>query len=77
MFVNPIFPENSSVTLHFEHSPSWASEIGYFEIFSRLRENQLAWRFVIKFKLLLFFLISYCWECFMPMRRNLSMMSVF
>ena len=27
--------------------------------------------------MLLFFLISYCWECFMPIRRNLSMMTVF
>ena len=40
MFINP--PENSDVTLLFENSPSWASEIDYFEIFSRLRENQLA-----------------------------------
>ena len=42
MFLNPIFLENSSVTLLFEHSSSRASAIDYFEIFSRLRENQLA-----------------------------------
>ena len=42
LFMNPIFPENSGVTLLFEHSPSRATEIDYFEIFSRLRENQLA-----------------------------------
>ena len=66
MFMNPIFPENSDgVTLLFEHSASRACEIDYFEIFSRLRENQLARRFVVKFNLLLLFLISYCWECFM------------
>ena len=40
MFMNP--PENSGVTLLFEHSPSRASEIDYFEIFSRPLENQLA-----------------------------------
>ena len=40
MFMNP--PESNGVTLLFEHSPSWASEIDYFEIFSRPRENQLA-----------------------------------
>ena len=33
---------SSSVTLLFEHSPSWASEIEHFEIFSRPQENQLA-----------------------------------
>ena len=32
----------SDVTLLFEHSPSWASEIEHFEIFSCLRGNQLA-----------------------------------
>ena len=70
MFMNPIFPENSDgVTLLFEHSPSRACEIDYFEIFSRLRENQLARRFVVKFSLLLLFLISYCWECFMTIQR--------
>ena len=42
MFINPIFPENSGVTLLFEHSPSRAGEIDYFEIFSHPRENQLA-----------------------------------
>ena len=40
--MNPIFPENSGVTLFFENSPSWASEKDYFEIFGRLQENQLA-----------------------------------
>ena len=40
MFMNP--PENSGVTVLFEHLPSRASEIDYFEIFSRLLENQLA-----------------------------------
>ena len=39
----------SGVTLGFEHSPSRASEIEYFEIFSRPRENQLAPRFFVKF----------------------------
>ena len=29
--MNPIFPENSGVTLLFEHLPSQASEIDYFE----------------------------------------------
>ena len=45
------------VTLLFEHSPSRSSEIEHFEIFSRPRENQLAWHFFVKFNLLLFFLI--------------------
>ena len=40
--MNPIFPENSGATLLFERSPSRASEIDYFEIFSRPLENQLA-----------------------------------
>ena len=43
MFMNP--QENSGVTLLFEHSPSRASEtseIDYFEIFGRPRENQVA-----------------------------------
>ena len=31
MFMSPIFPENSGVTLLFEYSPSRASEIDYFE----------------------------------------------
>ena len=70
MFMNSIFPENSGgVTLLFEHSPSRACEIDYFEICSSLRENQLASRFVVKFNLLLLFLISYCWECFMAIQR--------
>ena len=60
--MNHIFPENCCVTLLFERSPSRASEIDYFEVFTRLRENQLTRRFVVKFKLLLFFLIIYCWE---------------
>ena len=65
MFMNPIFPENIGVTLLIEHSPSWASEIDYLENFSREnQENQLARGFVVKFNLLLLFLISYCWECF-------------
>ena len=42
MFMNPIFPENIGETLLFEHLPSQAIEIDYFEIFSRPRENQLA-----------------------------------
>ena len=44
MFMNPIFLENSGVTLLFGGSPSRASEINSFdfEIFSSLRENQLA-----------------------------------
>ena len=41
MFMNPIFPENSAENLVFEHFPSQASEIDYFEIFSCLGENQL------------------------------------
>ena len=73
--MNPIFPENSGVTLLFEHSLSRASEIDYFEIFSCLQGNQLAWQFVVKFNLLLLFLISYCWECFKAKRRNLSMIT--
>ena len=40
--MNPSVPENSGVYLLFEHSPSQASEIDYFEIFSRLKKNQLA-----------------------------------
>ena len=64
MFMNPIFLENSGVTLLLEHSPSRANEIDYFENFSRPQENQFTWWFVEKFNLLLFFLISYRWECF-------------
>ena len=41
MSMNPIFPENSGENLLFEHLPSQASEIDYFEIFSRPGENQL------------------------------------
>ena len=37
--MNPSFPENSGVTLVFEHAPSRASEIDNFETFSR---DQLA-----------------------------------
>ena len=62
MFMNSIFPENSGVILLFEHSSSRASEIDYFDILSHPRENQR--RFVVKFNLLLFFLILYCLECF-------------
>ena len=32
--------KGSGVTLLFEHSPSWASEIEHFEIFSCPRENK-------------------------------------
>ena len=64
MFMNPIFLEKSGVILLFEHSSSRASEIDYFNILSRPRENQLDRRFVVKFNLLLFFLILYCLECF-------------
>ena len=42
----------SGVTLLFEHSPSRTSEIEHFEIFSRLRENQLAQQLFVKFNLL-------------------------
>ena len=48
----------SGVTLLFEHSPSQASEIEHFDIFSHLRENQLAQQFFEKFNLLFFVLIS-------------------
>ena len=37
-----MYTYTSGVTYLFEHSPSQASEIEYFEIFSRLQENQLA-----------------------------------
>ena len=50
----------SGVTLRFEHSPSQASEIEYFEIFSCLQQNQPPWQFSVKFNLLLLFLIL--WE---------------
>ena len=49
---------NTGVTLLFEHSPSQASKIEHFEIFYRLQENELAQQFLVKFNLLLFFLIS-------------------
>ena len=49
--------KDSGVTLLFEHSPIWASEIER-EIFSHLQENQLTRQFFLKFNLLLFFLIS-------------------
>ena len=45
--MNPIFAENSGVTLLFERSPSRVSERYYFEICSCPRENQLTRRFVI------------------------------
>ena len=48
----------SDVTLLFEHSPSRASEIEHFVIFSCPRENKLGQRFFVKFNLLLLFLIS-------------------
>ena len=44
----------------FEHSPSLASEIEHFEIFSHPQESQLTQRFFVKFNLSLFFLILYC-----------------
>ena len=47
----------SGVTLLSEHSPSWVSEIDYFDIFSHPRENHIA-QFFKKFNLLIFFLIS-------------------
>ena len=50
--------KDSVVTLLFEHSLSWASEIEHCEIFSHPQENQLARQFFVKFNLLLFFLIS-------------------
>ena len=53
--MNHIFPENSGVTLLFEHSPSQASEIDYTKIFSRPRENQFAQWFSVKFNFPLFF----------------------
>ena len=48
----------SGASLIFEHSPNRASETDYFEIFSALREIQLAQQLFVKFNLLLFFLIS-------------------
>ena len=51
----------SGVTLLFGHLPSRASEIEHFKIFSLLQENQFARRFLVKFNLLLLFLISKCW----------------
>ena len=42
MFTYPIYPEDSGVTLLFEHPPSRASEINCFETFSHSQENQLA-----------------------------------
>ena len=50
--------KGSCVTLLFEHSHSWASEIEHFEIFSRPQKNKLAQQFFVKFNLLLFFVIS-------------------
>ena len=40
------------------------------------QENQLAQWFLVKFNLLSFF-ISYCWECFMHIQRNISIVTVF
>ena len=40
---------STSVTLHFEHSPTRASERDYFEIFGGPRENQLARGFFVRF----------------------------
>ena len=67
----------SGVALIFEHSPNRASEVDYFEIFSRPQEDQLAQPFSVKFNLLLLFLTSYCWECFMHIQMNTSIMTVF
>ena len=67
----------SDETLFFEHLPIRVKEIDYFEIFSHPQENLL---FKIKLKkiiLLLFFLISKCWECFIHIQRNISIMFVF
>ena len=67
----------SGVALIFEHSSNRASEVDYFEIFSHPQEDQLAQPFSVKFNLLLFFLISYCWECFMHINMNTRIMTVF
>ena len=40
----------SGATLLFEHSPSRANEIDYFDIFSRPRENKVTRRFFLRFK---------------------------
>ena len=48
----------SGGTLLFEYLPSWASEIQHFEIFNHSQENPLTQQFLVKFNLLLFFLIS-------------------
>ena len=42
MFMNPIFRENSGVKVLFEHPPSQAVEIDYFETFSHSQENRVA-----------------------------------
>ena len=68
---------HSSITLLLEHSPSWANETEHFEVFGRPQENQLVQRFIVKFHLLLFFLISHCWECIIYIQRNVSIMAVF
>ena len=39
-----MYSYTSGATYLFEHSPSRASEIEHFEIFSRARDNQLARR---------------------------------
>ena len=60
MFLQDVFEtcfyHTSGVTLLFEHSPSRASEIEHFGIFTRLQENQLTRQFFVKSNLLLFFL---------------------
>ena len=53
------------------------SGIYYFEIFSRPQENQPAGQFLVKFDLLLFFLISQCWECFVHVASNISISTIF
>ena len=62
-FSSNIIPA-SGVILLFGLLPSQASDIEHFNTFSRPRENQLARWFFVKISLLLFFLISKCWECF-------------
>ena len=66
----------SGITLLFEHLPSQASKIENFEIFSCPQENQLVRWFFVKFNLLLFFLICWCWKCYMHIQRNISITTV-
>ena len=48
----------SGVTLLFEHSLGWVSQIEQFEVSSCPQKNQLAQRFLVKFNLLLICLIT-------------------